>query len=58
LNAARKPLNALRVPALGLAYKPNVDDERESLSYRIMELLKQRGTEVSSLENLTEWSQL
>jgi UDP-N-acetyl-D-glucosamine dehydrogenase len=35
------------VLALGLAYKPNVDDERESPSYRIMELLKQRGADVS-----------
>jgi UDP-N-acetyl-D-glucosamine dehydrogenase len=47
LNFAHKPLNGSRVLVLGLAYKPNVDDERESPSYRIMELLKQRGAEVS-----------
>ena len=47
LNAARKPLNGSRVLVLGLAYKPNVDDERQSPSYRIMELLKQRGAEVA-----------
>ncbi|MGA8656264.1 MAG: nucleotide sugar dehydrogenase [Chthoniobacterales bacterium] len=47
LNSARKPLNGARVLVLGLAYKPNVDDERESPSYRIMELLKQRGAIVS-----------
>jgi UDP-N-acetyl-D-glucosamine dehydrogenase len=47
LNAARKPLNGSRVLVLGLAYKPNVDDERESPSYRIMELLKQRGVTVA-----------
>jgi UDP-N-acetyl-D-glucosamine dehydrogenase len=47
LNFARKPLNGSRVLVLGLAYKPNVDDERESPSYRIMELLKQRGAEVA-----------
>jgi UDP-N-acetyl-D-glucosamine dehydrogenase len=47
LNAARKPVNGSRVLVLGLAYKPNVDDERESPSYRIMELLKQRGADVS-----------
>lgn len=47
LNAVRKPLNGSRVLVLGLAYKPNVDDERESPSYRIMELLKQRGAEVA-----------
>jgi UDP-N-acetyl-D-glucosamine dehydrogenase len=47
LNSARKPLNGSKVLVLGLAYKPNVDDERESPSYRIMELLKQRGAEVA-----------
>jgi len=47
LNSLRKPLNGSRVLVLGLAYKPNVDDERESPSYRIMELLKQRGAEVA-----------
>ncbi|MES2660454.1 MAG: nucleotide sugar dehydrogenase [Verrucomicrobiota bacterium] len=47
LNHARKPLNGSRILVLGLAYKPNVDDERESPSYRIMELLKRKGSEVS-----------
>src|SRR5271166_2015743 len=47
LNSARKPLNGSRVLVLGLAYKPNVDDERESPSYRVTELLKQRGAEVA-----------
>jgi UDP-N-acetyl-D-glucosamine dehydrogenase len=47
LNSVRKSLNGSRVLVLGLAYKPNVDDERESPSYRIMELLKQRGSEVA-----------
>jgi UDP-N-acetyl-D-glucosamine dehydrogenase len=47
LNSARKPLNGSRVLVVGLAYKPNVDDERQSPSYRIMELLKQRGVDVS-----------
>ncbi len=31
---------------LGLAYKPNVDDERESPSYLLMSLLADRGAEV------------
>jgi len=46
LNSMRKPVNGSRVLVLGLAYKPNVDDERQSPSYRIMELLKERGAEV------------
>jgi len=47
LNTFRKPLNGSKVLVLGLAYKANVDDDRESPSYVLMELLKQRGAEVS-----------
>jgi UDP-N-acetyl-D-glucosamine dehydrogenase len=47
LNANRKPVNGSRVLVVGLAYKPNVDDERESPSYILMELLKSRGAEVA-----------
>ena len=47
LNAARKPVKGSRVLVIGLAYKPNVDDERESPSYHIMNLLAQRGAEVA-----------
>jgi UDP-N-acetyl-D-glucosamine dehydrogenase len=47
LNSVRKPINGSRVLVLGLAYKPNVDDERESPSYRILESLKKRGAEVA-----------
>ena len=36
-----------RVLVLGLAYKPNVDDDRESPSYVLMELLKARGADVA-----------
>ena len=47
LNARRKPVNGSRVLIVGLAYKPNVDDERESPSYTLMETLKLRGAEVA-----------
>ncbi|MBI3855166.1 MAG: nucleotide sugar dehydrogenase, partial [Planctomycetes bacterium] len=33
LNAGRKPINGSRILIVGLAYKPNVDDDRESPSY-------------------------
>src|SRR5438552_3736739 len=33
LNSQRKALNGSRILILGLAYKPNVDDDRESPSY-------------------------
>lgn len=47
LNARRKAVNGSRVLILGLAYKPNVDDERESPSYVLMNLLKERGADVA-----------
>src|SRR5215475_13694707 len=47
LNARRRPVNGSRILILGLAYKPNVDDERESPSYVLMKLLSDRGAEVA-----------
>jgi len=47
LNTVKKPLNGSRVLVIGLAYKADVDDDRESPSYVLMELLKRRGAEVS-----------
>ncbi len=46
LNSQRKPLNSSRILILGLAYKPNVDDERESPSYVLMDLLSEGGAMV------------
>src|SRR6476620_7096246 len=46
LNASRKPVNGSKILIVGLAYKPNVDDERESPSYVLMEMLSHRGAEV------------
>ncbi|NNC90697.1 MAG: nucleotide sugar dehydrogenase [Akkermansiaceae bacterium] len=47
LNAASKSLKGSRVLVVGLAYKPNVDDERESPGYVILDLLVDRGAEVA-----------
>jgi UDP-N-acetyl-D-glucosamine dehydrogenase len=47
LNAQQKPVKGSRVLVLGLSYKPNVDDDRESPSYVLMDLLKKRGAEVA-----------
>ncbi len=47
LNAQCKAIKGSRVLILGLAYKPNVDDERESPSYVLMKLLAERGAEVA-----------
>ena len=46
LNSQQKSINGSRILIVGLAYKPNVDDERESPSYVLMDLLQQRGAEV------------
>jgi UDP-N-acetyl-D-glucosamine dehydrogenase len=47
LNERSKAIRGSRVLVLGLAYKPNVDDERESPSYVLMEMLKNRGATVA-----------
>lgn len=47
LNARKQAINGAKILLLGLAYKPNVDDERESPSYVLMDQLKQRGAEVA-----------
>ena len=41
LNGIGKSLKASRILILGLAYKKNVDDDRESPSFKIMELLEE-----------------
>ena len=46
LNDRGKSVKGSCVLILGLAYKPNVDDERESPSYVLMTLLSERGAEV------------
>ena len=43
LNSRRKSIKGSKILVLGVAYKPNVDDERESPSYVLMKLLEQRG---------------
>ncbi|TMH56727.1 MAG: nucleotide sugar dehydrogenase [Betaproteobacteria bacterium] len=46
LNERRKPLNGSRVLVLGIAYKKNVDDMRESPAVELMSLLAARGARV------------
>jgi UDP-N-acetyl-D-glucosamine dehydrogenase len=47
LNAHKKAINGSKVLLVGLAYKPNVDDDRESPTYTLMDLLKARGADVT-----------
>jgi UDP-N-acetyl-D-glucosamine dehydrogenase len=45
-NARRKTVNGSRILLLGLAYKPNTSDARESPSMRVSELLLSLGADV------------
>ena len=47
LNLQRKSLMGSRILVLGIAYKKNVDDMRESPSVILMEKLRDKGAEVS-----------
>ncbi len=47
LNERRKALHGSKVLVLGIAYKKNVDDMRESPSVEVMELLRDSGAEVA-----------
>jgi UDP-N-acetyl-D-glucosamine dehydrogenase len=47
LNRQKKSLNGARVLVLGVAYKRDIDDLRESPSLTIIELLQKEGAQVS-----------
>jgi UDP-N-acetyl-D-glucosamine dehydrogenase len=46
LNLHKKPLNGSRILILGIAYKPNIDDLRESPALDVIHLLKEKGADV------------
>ena len=47
LNSVKKPIRGSKVGVLGMAYKKDIDDHRESPSFKLIELLLDRGAEVS-----------
>jgi UDP-N-acetyl-D-glucosamine dehydrogenase len=47
LNEHAKPLKGARVLVLGVAYKPDVGDVRESPSLRVMQVLARRGAKLT-----------
>jgi UDP-N-acetyl-D-mannosaminuronate dehydrogenase/intein/homing endonuclease len=47
LNEEGKPLKGSRICVLGVAYKKDVDDPRESPAFTVLELLQKRGAVVS-----------
>jgi UDP-N-acetyl-D-glucosamine dehydrogenase len=46
LNGHKKSMNGARILMLGMAYKKNIDDLRESPSLTVIELLREQGAEV------------
>jgi UDP-N-acetyl-D-glucosamine dehydrogenase len=46
LNANQKAMNGSKILLIGLAYKPDVDDMRESPTFKIMDLLEEYRAEV------------
>ncbi len=47
LNAQRKAVNGAKVLIIGLSYKENVDDLRESPTFALMDGLKEMGAEIA-----------
>jgi UDP-N-acetyl-D-glucosamine dehydrogenase len=47
LNRHKKAVNGSKVLFLGVAYKPNINDERESPALEIMEIVEHKGGKVS-----------
>lgn len=46
LNSIKKALNGSNILLLGLAYKPNVDDMRESPTFKLLDLFSKLGASV------------
>ena len=47
LNDAGKPIRGSRICLLGMAYKKDVDDPRESPSFELLEMLQERGASLT-----------
>jgi UDP-N-acetyl-D-glucosamine dehydrogenase len=46
LNTRGKTIHGSRILVLGVAYKPDIPDDRESPSYEVMDLLQEKGASV------------
>ena len=47
LNNVGKPIRGSKICLLGMAYKKDVDDPRESPSFELMDLLRERGADLT-----------
>ncbi|MEM9940039.1 MAG: nucleotide sugar dehydrogenase [Planctomycetota bacterium] len=50
LNQSGKPIRGSKIGIFGVAYKKDVDDPRESPSFKLMELLEERGADLSYVD--------
>ncbi len=50
LNEVKMPLNGTKIGLLGIAYKPNIDDDRESPYYEIVKELRKHKAEIVSYD--------
>ena len=50
LNQSGKPIKGSKIGIFGMAYKKDIDDPRESPSFKLMELLGERGAELSYVD--------
>ncbi len=50
LNRQRKAINGARIVLLGVAYKNDTDDYRESPTFKVMELLEADGAEIVTVD--------
>jgi len=46
LNEAKKSVNGSSILVLGLSYKADIDDDRESPSFEVIEMLREKGARV------------
>ena len=47
LNRHKKSVNGSKILFLGVAYKPDIDDDRESPALEIMDIVKHKGGDVA-----------
>ena len=47
LNSVKKSINGSKILVVGMAYKKNVDDMRESPSLKLIEILEEKGASIS-----------
>ena len=47
LNNNKKAMNGAKILVLGVAYKQDIDDYRESPALRVVDILKERGADIS-----------